>query len=427
MSVQIGKRKYKLRKIKHHFSKPYPVDNLNLNTLLIKTKGLKSMADFSDAEGVEQVESLNLTRNKIQVIEGLENFVNLKVLNISANQLIFISGLENLHNLQVLQLFDNQITEIVGLHNLRNLRMLDLHNNQIVEIKGLENCPRLMHINLSGNNIIEIKGLGHLTELKFLSLVRNPIYRWTKDNLGGAYGKEEWSHFKRPQAIVYYCNTGMGIDKKGNLVELKPIKLSMISGSQLQHLKGKKKPTFHQKKTMTKEQLTKEKIGVGKILRKGIVGGGIGSVTSVVKQVKKSFKDSGGMKELARAAKQAKQAINTIKSVLPSSSASITPTQPIGINPLSQSTESSIVCIICGKENTPDSRFCGGCGSPIKAKSSSLSQTTPLEQMADNEDNIKLSPNEIMDSISKLKELYEMGALTKEEFEGKKNELISKL
>ncbi|MGB1243581.1 MAG: GTP-binding protein [Chitinophagales bacterium] len=59
---------------------------------------------------------------------------NLTVLDLSRNQIGEIGGLDALANLTVLSLSRNQISEIGGLDALANLTRLDLHNNQISEI-----------------------------------------------------------------------------------------------------------------------------------------------------------------------------------------------------------------------------------------------------------------------------------------------------
>ena len=64
---------------------------------------------------------LNLSKNKITVISGLDNLTNLTELYLHKNQISSISGLDKLTNLTKLHLSYNQISSISGLDKLKNL------------------------------------------------------------------------------------------------------------------------------------------------------------------------------------------------------------------------------------------------------------------------------------------------------------------
>ncbi len=118
---------------------------------------------------------------KIRYIKGLENLINIEILDLSGNEIEEIKGLETLTNLIELYLGmyndgdinGNEVKEIKGLKNLKKLEILDISFSSITEIKGLEKLRNLRELYLEGNHISEIKGLEHLNKLQVLNLARN--------------------------------------------------------------------------------------------------------------------------------------------------------------------------------------------------------------------------------------------------------------
>lgn len=160
-----------------------------------KTKKVKKLKDGESF--------LDLSYKKITDISqiiGLEKLSELNSLNLSFNKITEIKGLETLSNLKRLYLEYNQISEIKGLENLTKLEYLSLNNNQIYELKGLKNLKYLTRLNLMDNKISELKGLEKIKNLKFLSLYSNPLDDWMKKNFGrGPYG----------HGVVEYCRKMM--------------------------------------------------------------------------------------------------------------------------------------------------------------------------------------------------------------------------
>jgi internalin A len=106
-----------------------------------------------------EITHLNLRKNEIIEIKGLETLGKLQELWLSNNQIIEMKGLEALEKLQKLWLSNNQISEMKGLESLEKLQKLWLFGNQIIEIKGLESLEKLQKLDLAENQIIEIKKL----------------------------------------------------------------------------------------------------------------------------------------------------------------------------------------------------------------------------------------------------------------------------
>src|SRR5438105_3788686 len=67
-----------------------------------------------------------------------------------------ITGLETLTELQGLYLYYNRITKINGLETLTELRILKLSKNKIAKIQGLETLTELQELYLDDNQITEI-------------------------------------------------------------------------------------------------------------------------------------------------------------------------------------------------------------------------------------------------------------------------------
>lgn len=101
---------------------------------------------------------LDLSRNKIQTIEGLRELTRLRVLDLSYNRISRIGqGLSNCTLIKELYLAGNKVSTIEGLHRLLKLTVLDLSFNKITTTKALgqlvANYNSLLALNLLGNPI----------------------------------------------------------------------------------------------------------------------------------------------------------------------------------------------------------------------------------------------------------------------------------
>ena len=74
---------------------------------------------------------------QITKIENLECLVNLEVLDISFNRLRVIEGLEKLTKLKRLFLVSNKITKIDNLGHLKDLELLELGDNRLESNNGM--------------------------------------------------------------------------------------------------------------------------------------------------------------------------------------------------------------------------------------------------------------------------------------------------
>ena len=185
MSLKIALEK--IEKAKKTNAEELDLSNLDLKEIPTEITGLTSLTSLqldrnqiSEIKGLEtltSLTSLHLDRNQISEIKGLETLTSLTSLHLSGNQISEIKGLETLTSLTSLYLDRNQISEIKGLETLTSLTLLYLYSNQISEIKGLETLTSLTLLHLHSNQIKEIKGLEQLTSLVDLALSFNRIMK----------------------------------------------------------------------------------------------------------------------------------------------------------------------------------------------------------------------------------------------------------
>jgi Leucine-rich repeat (LRR) protein len=155
-------------------SDPSDPNNVTIEAA-IRKKIKKPTGELTKAD-LEKVTYLNLARNKLTNVKGLEKLNQLKKgLNLTFNKLTDVKGLENLTQLTELWLNGNQLTEVKGLEKLTQLSELGLGDNQLTDIpKGLEKLTKLKVLKLGSNKLTDVKGLENLTQLEELYLYGNP-------------------------------------------------------------------------------------------------------------------------------------------------------------------------------------------------------------------------------------------------------------
>ncbi|XP_073794429.1 leucine-rich repeat-containing protein 23 isoform X1 [Danio rerio] len=131
--------------------------------------------------GGPALETLNLTGNGIQTMQGLDypNLTNLVTLELRGNCLETTDGIY-LPNLRHLYLAQNNIKKLEGLEKLERLITLHLRHNQLETLDGLSASMKcLEYLNVRGNLISSMRALQTLASvgqtLKALVLLDNPI------------------------------------------------------------------------------------------------------------------------------------------------------------------------------------------------------------------------------------------------------------
>ncbi|XP_043078491.1 nischarin isoform X2 [Puntigrus tetrazona] len=124
--------------------------------------------------------TLDMSRNFIRCIdESVKLIPEVEFLDLSYNKLSLVENLQHLYNLVHLDLSFNKLTVLEGVHTkLGNIKTLNLSGNQLETLSGLSKLYSLVNLDLSSNRLAqldEIKNIGTLPCLEKLSLNNNPM------------------------------------------------------------------------------------------------------------------------------------------------------------------------------------------------------------------------------------------------------------
>ncbi|KAK0576091.1 hypothetical protein LWI29_011658 [Acer saccharum] len=112
----------------------------------------------------------------LKAIPTISHFSSLRSVNLSNNFIVHISAGSLPKGLHTLNLSRNKINTIEGLRELTRLRLLDLSYNRISRLgHGLSNCTLIKELYLAGNKISDIEGLHRLLKLTVLDLSFNKM------------------------------------------------------------------------------------------------------------------------------------------------------------------------------------------------------------------------------------------------------------
>ena len=120
--------------------------------------------------------TLNLRKNELDNLTGLQNLPELQNLDLSYNKLSTINSLPALPKLKVLNLSENEFSNLEALNRLPALEKLDLEKTQVYNLNTLPIFPNLTYLNLSNTNITDYQALQKYPKLKFL-LLRNSLHQ----------------------------------------------------------------------------------------------------------------------------------------------------------------------------------------------------------------------------------------------------------
>jgi hypothetical protein len=105
---------------------------------------------------------LILDEADIEDLSGVEYCVNVNSLDLSRNRISELRPLAGLTNLQTLMLADNEISDVDPLAALEGLEELDLSGNQIEDVNALVALTALRYLNLAGNPIRDLDPIERL-------------------------------------------------------------------------------------------------------------------------------------------------------------------------------------------------------------------------------------------------------------------------
>lgn len=120
---------------------------------------LRQIADKLTPEQRSHVEDIRIEEcQKIQSLDGIEEFPNLIILDLGQSQLASLSGLEKSGKLRSLYIIGPRIQNLSGIENAPNLWTLGIIQSPIIDIGDLSQLSELKGLSLHGTNILHLDG-----------------------------------------------------------------------------------------------------------------------------------------------------------------------------------------------------------------------------------------------------------------------------
>lgn len=142
----------------------------NHTTVHLNHNGLTVLSGLERLPGLQHIQ---VADNRLVALD-LSHWRGLKEVRAENNQLESITGLGQQTNLCNLNIGRNKLTEIHGLEDLGNLTSLYAQSNRLSGVMDLSKLTQISRLNMANNRITEIKGLGGMTTLTALTVSRNP-------------------------------------------------------------------------------------------------------------------------------------------------------------------------------------------------------------------------------------------------------------
>lgn len=148
----------------------YKVRHLDLSDNAIK------IVD-QDLSCLENLKTLNLSYNEIEVVRTLWILPLLTDLKLHKNNLTSTSGLPDFPALERLNLGYNQLKEAVGLDKYQNIKVLELYHNQLESLVWVEGLAKLEELKVEFNNIKDFSFFEDLKDqgLKIMTAKGNEV------------------------------------------------------------------------------------------------------------------------------------------------------------------------------------------------------------------------------------------------------------
>lgn len=159
----------RIKHISRNVNKLINMDSLDLS--------FNKIRHIKNINKLVNLKNLYFVQNKIMVIENLSTLKNLKNLELGGNRIHEIGpeSLKGLNNLEEIWLGKNSISRLMNLHWLKNLKILSIQANRLKKLEGLEELENLEELYVSNNFIRKIEGLEKNTNLKTLDVTSNKI------------------------------------------------------------------------------------------------------------------------------------------------------------------------------------------------------------------------------------------------------------
>lgn len=145
-----------------------------LQTLQLSANRLTRIPSLA---GFSELRSLDVQRNRLTTLEGLEHLTGLTQLVANDNALATLPDLGRLSRLTRLDLQRNQLDTVEGVQHLTLLTQLDLSDNRLATLpERIHWLVRVRYVNLSANRLVALPiGIGRMTALTQLNLADNRL------------------------------------------------------------------------------------------------------------------------------------------------------------------------------------------------------------------------------------------------------------
>jgi Leucine-rich repeat (LRR) protein len=131
--------------------------------------------DLNGLEDYPMLTDLNITGNSVSGIEQIKDLVKLKRLFLGSNSIRDISVLAYIPGLKTLNISGNPIHDAEILKKLTALDTLGANNINLADISCLSELVNLKSLTLAGNNITDLRPLKKLVRLETLDISNNPV------------------------------------------------------------------------------------------------------------------------------------------------------------------------------------------------------------------------------------------------------------
>lgn len=150
-----------------------------LRNLVLYSNQIQALRDLKDCSRLYDVE---MSRNAVESLDGVDALSTLRTLDLSYNRVQDLQPLTKSLLVQKLFLSNNRITAFPSTNSLIFLRQLYLNDNQLTQIPAeVRWMPFLVDVHLESNKLSSIEGLRHCTQLQILKLSFNQFSHGVAD------------------------------------------------------------------------------------------------------------------------------------------------------------------------------------------------------------------------------------------------------
>jgi len=139
-----------------------------INLDLSKNNILK-LDGFDDEFAFQYLQKVNLSSNKISELSQIK-LKSLYHLNLNDNSIATANQFKGHDKLKILELRKNKLKSLEGIENMKELTELYIAENELTSLQGLQNTPKLQKIHCRKNPIVKLPAVPNLHDLEYLNL-----------------------------------------------------------------------------------------------------------------------------------------------------------------------------------------------------------------------------------------------------------------